>query len=119
MNKAELIQAVAFYYDGSKTEAAKALNAVVETITYKTAAGEKVSITGLAFSRRCIVRHAWYEPDVRVSESAPRPLQCRASARARPQGLRLRGEGCRGRLRRRRRLEGAAARQDCGGCRTQ
>ena len=46
MNKAELIQAVATYYDGSKTEAAKALNAVVETITYKTAAGEKVSITG-------------------------------------------------------------------------
>ena len=46
MNKAELIQAVAVYYDGSKTEAAKALNAVVETITYKTAAGEKVSITG-------------------------------------------------------------------------
>jgi DNA-binding protein HU-beta len=46
VNKAELIQAVATYYDGSKTEAAKALNAVVETITYKTAAGEKVSITG-------------------------------------------------------------------------
>jgi DNA-binding protein HU-beta len=46
VNKAELIQAVAVYYDGSKSEAAKALNAVVETITYKTAAGEKVSITG-------------------------------------------------------------------------
>ena len=46
MNKAELIQALSSYYDGSKSEAAKALNAVVETITYKTAAGEKVSITG-------------------------------------------------------------------------
>ena len=46
MNKAELIQAVSEYYDGSKTEAAKALDAVVKTITYKTAAGEKVSITG-------------------------------------------------------------------------
>jgi DNA-binding protein HU-beta len=46
VNKAELIQALSVYYDGSKTEAAKALNAVVETITYKTAAGEKVSITG-------------------------------------------------------------------------
>ena len=46
MNKAELIQAVSAYYDCSKSEAAKALNAVVETITYKTAAGEKVSITG-------------------------------------------------------------------------
>jgi len=46
VNKAELIQALSAYYDGSKSEAAKALNAVVETITYKTAAGEKVSITG-------------------------------------------------------------------------
>ncbi|HJV15286.1 MAG TPA: HU family DNA-binding protein [Propionibacteriaceae bacterium] len=46
MNKAELIQALSEYYDGSKTEAAKALDAVVKTITYKTAAGEKVSITG-------------------------------------------------------------------------
>jgi DNA-binding protein HU-beta len=46
VNKAELIQALSEYYDGSKTEAAKALDAVVKTITYKTAAGEKVSITG-------------------------------------------------------------------------
>jgi DNA-binding protein HU-beta len=46
VNKAELIQALSAYYDGSKSEAARALNAVVETITYKTAAGEKVSITG-------------------------------------------------------------------------
>ena len=41
-----MIQALSAYYDGSKSEAAKALNAVVETITHKTAAGEKVSITG-------------------------------------------------------------------------
>ena len=46
MNKAELIEALSVHFDGSKTEAAKALNAVVSTITYKTAAGEKVSITG-------------------------------------------------------------------------
>jgi DNA-binding protein HU-beta len=46
MNKAEFIEALSVHYDGSKTEAAKALNAVVSTITYKTAAGEKVSITG-------------------------------------------------------------------------
>ena len=46
MNKAELIEALSAHYGGSKTEAAKALNAVVQTITYKTAAGEKVSITG-------------------------------------------------------------------------
>ena len=46
MNKAQLIEALSAHYEGSKTEAAKALNAVVQTITYKTAAGEKVSITG-------------------------------------------------------------------------
>ncbi|HZA03522.1 MAG TPA: HU family DNA-binding protein [Propionibacteriaceae bacterium] len=46
MNKAELITALSAHYDGSKAEAAKALDAVVSTITYKTAAGEKVSITG-------------------------------------------------------------------------
>ena len=46
MNKAELIEALSAQYGGSKTEAAKALNAVVQTITYKTAAGEEVSITG-------------------------------------------------------------------------
>jgi hypothetical protein len=40
VNKAELIQALSEHYDGSKTEAAKALDAVVKTITYKTAAGE-------------------------------------------------------------------------------
>ncbi|MET1006833.1 MAG: HU family DNA-binding protein [Propionibacteriaceae bacterium] len=46
MNKAELIEALAEHYNGSKAEAARALNAVVETITYKTAEGEKVSISG-------------------------------------------------------------------------
>ena len=46
MNKAQLIESLATHYNGSKAEAAKALNAVVETITMKTAAGEKVSITG-------------------------------------------------------------------------
>ena len=46
MNKAELIEALAVEFDGSKAQAAKALNAVVDTITYTTARGEKVSITG-------------------------------------------------------------------------
>ena len=46
MNKAELIEALSVHYDGSKTEAAKALNAVVSTITHQTAIDEKVSITG-------------------------------------------------------------------------
>ena len=46
MNKAELIEALAQHYDGSKAEATRALNAVVQTITYSAAAGEKVAITG-------------------------------------------------------------------------
>jgi DNA-binding protein HU-beta len=46
VNKAELIEALAAEYDGSKAQAAKALNAVIDTITYSTARGEKVSITG-------------------------------------------------------------------------
>ena len=46
MNKAELIEALSTHYEGNKAEAARALNAVVQTITYQTASGEKVSITG-------------------------------------------------------------------------
>ena len=46
MNKAEFIEALSSQYDGNKSEAAKALNAVVQTITYQVAGGEKVSITG-------------------------------------------------------------------------
>ena len=40
MNKAQLIEALADHYDGSKAEAGKALNAVVDTISRQTAAGE-------------------------------------------------------------------------------
>lgn len=46
MNKAELIEALAADFDGNKAQAAKALKAVTDTITYSTARGEKVSITG-------------------------------------------------------------------------
>jgi DNA-binding protein HU-beta len=46
VNKAELIEALSSHYDGNKAEASRALNAVVQTITYSTASGEKVSITG-------------------------------------------------------------------------
>jgi len=46
VNKAQLIEALSAQYDGSKAEAGRALNAVVETIMFSTARGEKVSITG-------------------------------------------------------------------------
>ncbi len=52
MNKAQLIEALATHFGGNKTEAAKALNAVVQTITYTTAAGEKVSISGFGVFER-------------------------------------------------------------------
>jgi DNA-binding protein HU-beta len=46
VNKADLIKKLSTHFDGSKTEAARALNAVVETITTTVSAGEKVSVTG-------------------------------------------------------------------------
>jgi DNA-binding protein HU-beta len=46
VNKAEFIEVLATHFDGNKAEAARALNAVTQTITYQTAAGEKVTITG-------------------------------------------------------------------------
>ena len=47
MNKAEFIETLATtHFDGNKAEAARALNAVTQTITYQTASGEKVTITG-------------------------------------------------------------------------
>lgn len=46
MNKAEFIEVLATHFDGNKAEAARALNAVTQTITYQTATGEKVTITG-------------------------------------------------------------------------
>jgi DNA-binding protein HU-beta len=46
VNKAELIKELSTHFDGSKTEAAHALRAVVETITSTVSTGEKVSVTG-------------------------------------------------------------------------
>ena len=52
MNKAELVEALAQHYDGSRAEASRALNAVVQTITRSTVAGEKVAITGFGVFER-------------------------------------------------------------------
>ena len=46
MNKAQLISELAEHFEGSKAEAARALNAVVQTITEQVASGDKVAITG-------------------------------------------------------------------------
>ncbi len=52
VNKAELVEALAEHYDGSRAEASRALNAVVQTITRSTVAGEKVAITGFGVFER-------------------------------------------------------------------
>lgn len=52
MNKAELIEALAEHYDGSKADATRALNAVVHTVSARTAAGERVAITGFGVFER-------------------------------------------------------------------
>lgn len=46
MNKAQLIQELSTRFEGSKNDASRALNAVVETITETVSTGEKVSVTG-------------------------------------------------------------------------
>lgn len=47
LNKAEFIEVLAStHFDGNKAEAARALNAVTQTITYEVATGGKVTITG-------------------------------------------------------------------------
>ena len=52
MNKAELIEALAQHYEGSKAEATKALNAFVHTVSATTAAGDRVAITGFGVFER-------------------------------------------------------------------
>ena len=105
MNKAELIQALSAYYGSSKSEAAKALNAVVETITYKTAAGEKVSITGFGVFEK-VHRSARMRNRVPVSASRPR-RSCSAFPRRGPRKPTSQApRRCRGRPPRRRRIAG-------------
>ncbi len=81
MNKAELIEALSAHYDGSKSEAAKALNAVVSTITYQTAAGEKVSITGFGVFEK-VHRSARMVRNPRTGER--KPAEATAVPRFRP-----------------------------------
>ena len=93
VNKAELIEALSAHYDGSKTEAAKALNAVVQTITYKTAAGEKVSITGFGVFEK-VHRSARMVRNPRTGERkrAKATAVPRFRAGHGPEGVRVRGE---------------------------
>jgi DNA-binding protein HU-beta len=46
VNKAQLIETLSHQFDGSKKEAAKAVDAVIDTIMRAVVAGEKVAIAG-------------------------------------------------------------------------
>ena len=46
MNKAELVEALAEHFDGNKAEANRALNAVLQTIMFKTTTEGRVAILG-------------------------------------------------------------------------
>lgn len=46
MNKAELVDALAEHFGGNKAEATRALNAVLQTIIFKTATEGRVTILG-------------------------------------------------------------------------
>ena len=46
MNKAELVEALAEHFDGNKAEANRALNAVLQTIIFKTTTEGRVAILG-------------------------------------------------------------------------
>ncbi len=46
MNKADLVEALAKHFDGDRTEAARALDAVLEIVTYEIAAGGRVAVAG-------------------------------------------------------------------------
>lgn len=52
MNKAALVEALAVHFDGNKAEAARALKAVIDTVTEQVAKGEKVALTGFGVFER-------------------------------------------------------------------
>lgn len=67
MNKTQLVEALATHFDGDKLEAARALDAVVQTITYSTAQGERVTITGFGTFEK-VLRPARVVRDPRTGE---------------------------------------------------
>ena len=54
MNKSELVDALAEHFGGNKAEATRALNAVLQTITFKTATEGRVTILGFGTFERTI-----------------------------------------------------------------
>lgn len=82
MNKTQLVEALATHSDGDKIEAARALNAVIQTITYSTAQEERVTITGFGTSRKCSDPPGWCVIPGRVSAGGLKPAPCPSSGPA-------------------------------------
>jgi len=67
LNKAQLIEALAVHFDGNKAEATRALNAVLQTIIYKTATEDSVTLIGFGAFEKTI-RPARVVQDPRTGE---------------------------------------------------
>jgi DNA-binding protein HU-beta len=59
MNKSQLIEALAARYEGNRKAAARALEAVLDTITREVAKGEKVAITGFGSFEKRVREARW------------------------------------------------------------
>ena len=59
MNKSQLIDALADRFEGSRKDAAHALDAVLDTITRQVAKGEKVAITGFGSFEKAVRNARW------------------------------------------------------------
>lgn len=68
MNKAQLVAVLATHFGDDKVEAAQALDAVLQTVTYCTAMGERVTITGFGTFEK-VVRPARMVRDPRTGKN--------------------------------------------------
>ncbi|MFJ9316748.1 HU family DNA-binding protein [Pimelobacter simplex] len=59
MNKSQLIDTLADRFEGSRKDAAHALDAVLDTITRQVAKGEKVAITGFGSFEKAVRNARW------------------------------------------------------------
>jgi DNA-binding protein HU-beta len=59
VNKSQLIDALADRFEGSRKDAAHALDAVLDTITRQVAKGEKVAITGFGSFEKAVRNARW------------------------------------------------------------
>jgi DNA-binding protein HU-beta len=93
VNKAQLIEALAGSFHGSKREAAEALESVLETIKWQVAKGEKVGITGFGTFEKIdrparMVRNPRTNEKTRKKKSSVAKFRMGAGLKAAVNGLR-------------------------------